>query len=174
MTAIAGRRVDAAVDHMPGKIIPAVGHAAVVSGLILDGRLQLDSDAVAITAITLPMTGIADGAEPAGHRAMVFPKIQAVVEFLEWDFRFIRIMAIRAKTKILALFFRVPGGRCITALHGSTGSQHHDQSNTYAQLQQFIIFHICLPGNQIRAFTPVAMLKFWKNGPWNKAKLGKS
>lgn len=79
MAAIAGRRVDAAVDYMPGKIIPAVGHAAVVSGLVLDGRLQLNSDAVAITAITLPVTGGTDRAEPAGHRTMVFPKKQTVV-----------------------------------------------------------------------------------------------
>jgi hypothetical protein len=155
MTAVAGRRIDTAVDHMPGKIIPAVRHAPVVSGLILDGRLQLDSDPVAITAITLPMTCIADRAESAGHRAMVFPKIQAVVKFLERNFRLLRVVAIRAETQIFALLIRVPGRRCITALHGGTSSQQHDQSNTYAQLQQFIIFHICLPDNQIRAFIPV-------------------
>jgi hypothetical protein len=155
MTAVAGRRIDTAVDHMPGKIIPAVRHAPVVSGLILDGRLQLDSDPVAITAITLPMTCIADRAESAGHRAMVFPKIQAVVKFLEWNLSFLRIMAIRAEAQILALFFRMSGRRCITALHSGTSSQQHDQSNTYAYSQQFITFHTCLPDTQIRDFIPV-------------------
>jgi hypothetical protein len=164
MTAIAGRRVDAAVDCMPGKIIPAVRHAAVVSGLVLDGWLQLDSDPVAITAITLPMTCIADGAEPAGHRAMVFPKKQAVVEFLKGNFRFLSVMAIRAEAQIFALLIRVPGRRCITALHSGTSSQQHDQSNTYAYSQQFITFHTCLPDTQIRAFTPVGMLECWNPG----------
>jgi len=131
MAAIAGRRIDAPVDHMPGQIITAVGHAAVVSGLILDGRLQLDSDPVAITAITLPMTGGTDWAEPAGYRTMVFPKIQAVVEFLERNFRVLRVVAIRAEAQIFALLIRVPGRRCIAALHGSTSSQQHNQSNAY-------------------------------------------
>jgi hypothetical protein len=145
MAAIAWRRVDATVDYMACEIISAVGHAAVISGLILDGGLQLNSDPVAITAITLSMTGGTYGTEPAGHRTMIFAKKQAVVEFFIGNFRFLRIMAISAKPQIFPVFFRMPGRRCRAALHSGTGSHQHDQSNTYAQLQQFIIFHKWFP-----------------------------
>lgn len=74
MTAIAGRRVNATVNNMTGKVIPAMGHATVIIGLILDGRFQFNPDPVAITAITLPMTGGADGTESGRHRTVVFRK----------------------------------------------------------------------------------------------------
>lgn len=131
MTAIAGRRIDATVNHMPRKVVPAMGHATVIFGLIFDGGLQLDADPVAIAAITLSMTGGTDGTESAGHRTMVFPKIHAVVEFFIGNFGFLRIMAIRAKTQIFSLFLRVPGGRRITALHSGTGSHQHHQPHAY-------------------------------------------
>ena len=143
MTAITGRRVDPTVNHVPGKIIPAVGHAAIVFGLMLDGGLQFNSDTMAITAITFPMTGSTYETEPTGHRTMILPKIQAVIKFLIGNLRFLRIMAIRAEAQVLPLFFRVPGRRCITALHGRTSSHQHDQPNTYAYSQKYLIHHKC-------------------------------
>ena len=131
MTAITRGRVDATVYNVPGEVVPAMGHATVIFGLIFDGGLQLDADPVAITAITFPMAGGTDGTEPAGHRTMVFPKIHAVSEFFIGNFGFLRIMAIRAEAQIFPLFFRVQAGRRITALHSSAGSHQHCQPDTY-------------------------------------------
>jgi hypothetical protein len=117
---------------MPCKIIPAVGHATVIFGLVLDRGPQLNSDPMAITAIALPMTGGTDETEPSGHRAMIFPKKHAVIEFFIWNLPILRIMAIRAKPQIFTVFFRMPGWRCITALKCGTGSYQHDKPEAYA------------------------------------------
>ena len=120
MTAIAGRGVNAAVNNMTGKIIPAMRHATVIFGLILDGRFQFNADPMAITTVALPMTSGAYGSESGGHRSVVFPKKYIVIKFCIGNFRFLRIMAFSTCAQILPVFFRVPDGRSITALNRST------------------------------------------------------
>ena len=122
MTAIAGSRINSTVNDVPGKVVPAMGHAAVIFGLILDGGFQLDSNAVAIAAITSPVTGSADTAVTVGHRTVVFAKKQAVIEFIVGNRCIFHLMAGGAKTKIFAVFCRVPGRRRITTFNSCTGN----------------------------------------------------
>lgn len=120
MTAVTGSRVHATVDNMPGKVVPAMGHATVIFSLVFEGGFQLDCDPVAIAAKTSPVTGGANRAVSIGHRVMVVGKKHAVYEFFIGNLILLRIMTIEAKAQIFPLFFRVPGRWRITALSGRT------------------------------------------------------
>lgn len=53
MTAVAGCRIDAAINAVARQIIPAVLHAAVVLGLVFKRWLEFAVGGVAIAAKTL-------------------------------------------------------------------------------------------------------------------------
>ena len=57
MAAVAGSRINATVDNVPGKVVSPVGHATVIFSLVFEGGFQFDSDPVAVAAKTFPVTG---------------------------------------------------------------------------------------------------------------------
>jgi len=123
MAAIAGCRVDSAVDRMAGKIVSTVRHPAIIFGLVPDGRFQLDPDSVTIAAKTSPMAQTADGAVLGGHQTMVVRKINRVIKFYKRDYGLFHVMAVCAKAQILAFHIGVPGRRRISALQGRASPQ---------------------------------------------------
>jgi hypothetical protein len=132
MTAITGGRVNATVNNMPTKVVPAMWHAAVIFSLVFDGGSQLDIDPVAIAAKTSPVTAGTDTVESTGHLPVVFDKKHTVIEFFIGNLCFLHIVAIGAITKIFPLFFRVPWRRCIATLNGCTGNHKYDRQNNNA------------------------------------------
>lgn len=122
VTAVTGGRINATVDHMPGKIVTAMGHAAVIFSLVFDGRFQLDADAVAIAAETCPVTGGAYRTIAAGHLVMIVGKKHSVDEFFIGNLSLFRLMTIEAKAQIFPLFCRMPGGWRVASLKGGTGN----------------------------------------------------
>lgn len=120
---------------MPGKVVPAMRHAAVILSLVFNGGFQLDSDTVAIAAKTAAVTAGADTAVSTGHLPVIIGKKHTVVQFLIGNLCFLHIMASGAMTKIFPLFFWMPQRRCITTLNGCTGNHKHDRQNNSAQSQ---------------------------------------
>ena len=108
---------------MAGQVVPAMRGAAEIFGLVFDRWFQFDPDPVAIGAKTGPVAAGTDTAETTGHLTVAVCEIQTVIEFIIGNIGLVHIMAGSALAQVFALFYRVPRGRCIAALHGSTGSQ---------------------------------------------------
>lgn len=123
MAAIAGRRVDATVNSMACQIVAAMRHAAEIFRLVFDGRLQLDSDPMAVGAIALPVAAGTDAAKTARHRPVVIGEIQPVIELVIGNLGFVHLVAVGALPQVFPVLVGMPRRRCITGLKRGTGRQ---------------------------------------------------
>jgi hypothetical protein len=145
MTAKTGCRINAAVDSVPGKVIPTMGELAVIFGLITGGGLQLDPYGMTVVAITLPVAHGTDIIVLVGHLAVISRKKSGMVEFAVGKIVFGRIMAIGAEAEIFPFFFRMLAGRHITATHGRTGKHKPHSQKNGQDPQNLFVLHRFLP-----------------------------
>jgi hypothetical protein len=75
------RRIDSAVNSVPGKVIPAVGKPVRIFGLIPNGGLQFNPHGVTVVTITLTVAHGASIIILVAHLAVIGRKKAGMIKF---------------------------------------------------------------------------------------------